>query len=164
MYPIYGSGLRDDKFRLLCLTAPAGPEDPIHVTLTTYPDDDCPEYETTSYAWGGEDGKSAKTRPVYVGDCWDVLLQTANCWSLLKYLRPRRGIRMVWVDAICINQEDDAERGRQVVEMVTIYKRSSRVVVYLGIEIVSNTSAGRNHPRRHSLHKFQRRDFISGQS
>ncbi|KAH9213872.1 heterokaryon incompatibility protein-domain-containing protein, partial [Leptodontidium sp. 2 PMI_412] len=151
--PIYEQQLRDDQFRLLCLTAPESQDEPIHVTLETHLDDDHPEYETLSYAWGGEDDDSSRVRPVYVGKYWDVLLQTKNCWSLLQYLRPRRGIRLVWLDAICINQEDTSERQMQIVKMGTIYKQSSRVVVYLGSEIVSARSSDRQYPKRRGLHE-----------
>ncbi|KAG4443360.1 hypothetical protein IFR05_001149 [Cadophora sp. M221] len=151
--PMYEHRLRGDQFRLLCLTAPENKDEPIHVTLETHLDDDHPEYETLSYAWGGEDGDSSRVRPVYVGKYWDVLMQTKNCWSLLQYLRPRRGIRLVWLDAICINQEDTSERQMQIVKMGTIYKQSWRVVVYLGSEIVSARSFVRQYPKRRGLHE-----------
>jgi hypothetical protein len=31
----------------------------VHLELETYPIDRCPEYETMSYSWGGEDGNSS---------------------------------------------------------------------------------------------------------
>lgn len=63
--------------------------------LETYRHDACPEYETTSYAWSGEDGDSTLSYPIYIGKYWDVPFQTKNCWFMLQYLRPGRGIRIV---------------------------------------------------------------------
>jgi hypothetical protein len=87
------------------------------LTLHTYTQDDCPEYETVSYTWGGEEGDSSLCKPIFLGPYWDVLFQTRNCWDMLKLLRPREGFRMVWVDAICINQRDKEEREDQVAKM-----------------------------------------------
>ena len=38
----------------------------------------------------------------------------------------------IWIDAICINEEDAAEKSVQVPMMSTIYGRANRVVVWLG--------------------------------
>lgn len=69
---------------------------------------------------------------------------------MLHYLRPRSGIRTVWIDALCINQKDVIERETQVAMMKTIYQSSLRVVVYLGEDIVKVDS--RRHRPRHVLH------------
>lgn len=143
-----------DEFRLLCLSATEDANSPVHVTLEVVQQHDCPEYETVSYTWGGEDGDSTPSRPIFVGPYWDILLQSKNCWDMLRYLQPRRGIRMVWVDAICINQNDMEERAQQVAKMGTIYRDSSRVFVYLGSDIVSADTSKRRYPSRHGLHQF----------
>ncbi|KAI1078672.1 hypothetical protein F5B20DRAFT_591239 [Whalleya microplaca] len=108
------------EFRLICLPAAEDRDSLIQLKLETFSFDDCPEYEPTSYAWAGEDGDSNPCCPIYVGEYYDVLLQTKNCHSMLQYLRPHRGDRMVWVDAICINQQDFHEREAQIAQMRTI--------------------------------------------
>jgi hypothetical protein len=45
---------------------------------------------------------------------------------------PETGSKMVWADAICINQEDVIERNHQVQLMKEIYTKASKVVVWLG--------------------------------
>jgi thiamine pyrophosphate-dependent acetolactate synthase large subunit-like protein len=40
--------------------------------------------------------------------------------------------RILWVDAICINQHDNDEKGQQVQSMAKIYAKASRVIVWLG--------------------------------
>jgi hypothetical protein len=134
---VYGSTLDPSEIRLACLSAVPDVDYPLHLTLETFADNHHPEYECTSYSWGGEDGDSLVCRPIYIGEHWDVLLQTKNCLSMLRFLRPCRGIRMVWIDAVCINQRNTEERGAQVAKMRQIYEACSRVVLYLGDDTVT---------------------------
>ncbi|KAH8766195.1 heterokaryon incompatibility protein-domain-containing protein, partial [Diaporthe sp. PMI_573] len=133
---MYRSTLGKDRFRLLYLSGARTIGSPIHGDLVEYQRENCPEYETTSYSWGGEDGDATPCKPTYFGDFWDVLFLTRNCWSLLQYLRPRTGTRAVWVDAICINQNNVEERGAQVFHMPQIYRNCMRVVIYPGDHLV----------------------------
>jgi hypothetical protein len=41
---------------------------------------------------------------------------------------------VIWVDALCINQEDGKEEGIQVHKTKPIYARASRVIVWLGAD------------------------------
>ncbi|KAK3693088.1 heterokaryon incompatibility protein-domain-containing protein [Podospora appendiculata] len=146
--PVYPTRLGSAEFRLVCLSEGGADRSPvIHVDLEVYDDDQCPEYETVSYTWGGEDDDSSLCRPLYVGPYWDVLLQTKNCWDMLRFLRPLRGFRLVWVDAVCINQADTQERNSQVAKMAHIYEKCRRVVAYLGSDIVA-PNLGKYPPRR----------------
>ncbi|KAJ4324670.1 hypothetical protein N0V84_003794 [Fusarium piperis] len=129
---VYPSRLALDEFRLISLTAPISLDDPIHIDLDVYKNERCPEYEATSYTWAGENGDGSFSMPIYVGPWWDVLIQTKNCWSMLRLMRPMKGCRMIWVDAICINQGDVKERDAQVSKMSQIYTSCRSVYLYLG--------------------------------
>ncbi|RSL83279.1 hypothetical protein CEP51_004602 [Fusarium floridanum] len=151
---IYNRRLENNEFRLIYLPAVDDESRPIHASIEAYQVDDCPEYETVSYCWGGENGDTTLCKPVFLGDYWDILLQTQNCWSMLHYLRPRIGVRVVWVDAICINQTDHQERESQVAIMGSIYQRCLRTVVYLGQDVVArhgNNNSNRAYPARRDL-------------
>ncbi|KAK0622769.1 heterokaryon incompatibility [Immersiella caudata] len=50
----------------------------------------------------------------------------------LNNLRLVEGERALWVDAVCINQEDKEECARQVLKMGDIYRRATNVTVWLG--------------------------------
>lgn len=50
----------------------------------------------------------------------------------LKHLRREEGARVLWVDALCINQLDLAERAAQVQLMSNIYEQATGVIVWLG--------------------------------
>lgn len=136
MDKIYGKTLPQGSFRLLCVQAAMEVSEPIHVELETYRHSHRPDYETVSYTWGSEQGDSSPCRPIFIGPYWDVLLQTENCWQMLRYARPTRGIRLLWVDAICINQDNAEERAIQVAMMAQIYSDCERTLVYLGPEVV----------------------------
>lgn len=100
--------------------------------------DNAPRYEALSYTWNSE----APSEPLDVlstGDSGGVqtLLVTPNCARALTILRKRLGRRRVakvglWVDAICINQSDNKEKGLQVAMMAEIYRTAKSVLIWLG--------------------------------
>ncbi|KAK0639716.1 heterokaryon incompatibility protein-domain-containing protein [Cercophora newfieldiana] len=146
--PVYPIRLGSDELRVIILSASDDPTYPLHVDLESHHDGRCPEYETVSYSWGGENGDSSSSHPLFVGPYWDVLLLTKNCFDMLGYLRPWRGARTVWVDSICINQDDVQERETQVAKMARIYSECRQVIVYLGEDIVAPTMPGQYPFRR----------------
>lgn len=96
-------------------------------------------YLALSYTWGA----SSQTKLLLV-DGQELNIRT-NLWSALWHLREamRRSIKCLdtrrfpqymWVDAICINQDDFAERNHQVRLMSQIFGYASEVLVWLGIE------------------------------
>ncbi|KAF4335796.1 het-domain protein [Fusarium beomiforme] len=92
-------------------------------------------YEALSYAWGNSNHR----RPLPCGDgCY--LWAGENLHSALRNLVRRRrqdpslSSNWVWIDAICINQDDDVEKNRQVAMMRSIYRSSVGTVAYLGEE------------------------------
>lgn len=152
--PVYPSELESGSFRLACLPSVESDDVPVHVDLETYPLDNCPAYEAVSYTWGGENADSSHSRPVYVGPYWDVTMQTENCWEMLRFVRPhKRGVRLVWVDAICIHQNNLAERSMQVSEMTRIFSEAMQVIVYLGPDIATRLPPGK-YPHRRKLHEL----------
>ncbi|KAF2965672.1 hypothetical protein GQX73_g7874 [Xylaria multiplex] len=88
-----------------------------------------PDYEALSYVWGSEKD------PVFieVGRRWTLAI-SQNLEIALRYLRSKDKPRVLWVDALCINQADIHERGQQVAIMGDIYRLARRVVVWLGPE------------------------------
>ena len=62
------------------------------------------------------------------------LLISTNLRDVLRRFRHTAEARLLWVDAICINQEDHAERAAQVILMPKIYHSASQVLYWLGEE------------------------------
>jgi len=57
---------------------------------------------------------------------------TKNVYLALRDLRYKEEDRVLWIDALCINQDDDVERGLQVQQMGSIYSMAERVLIWLG--------------------------------
>lgn len=55
-----------------------------------------------------------------------------NLRLALNHLRLESEPRVLWIDAICINQRDIHERNYKVTQMAQIYEQAERVVVWLG--------------------------------
>ncbi|KAK5745934.1 cell separation during budding [Elasticomyces elasticus] len=122
-------------FRLLVLWPSQGKDKPIHCSLAHERLPCKSRYEALSYTWG----TSAETRCIWVDG--RPLEATCNLYLALEALR--KGIReprVLWVDAVCINQNDTHEKGAQVQLMSTIYQQAWQVVIWLGIESKSARS------------------------
>lgn len=84
------------------------------------------KYEALSYTWGETTRNTniqLNGRPVQV---------TANLACALRHLRMPRESRLLWIDALCINQADSSEVNTYVQRMWAIYQNSQNVVVFLG--------------------------------
>ncbi|EHK44868.1 hypothetical protein TRIATDRAFT_220698 [Trichoderma atroviride IMI 206040] len=57
----------------------------------------------------------------------------SNLKNALHHLRDRKQKRKLWIDALCINQQDIEERSHQVQLMAEIYQRCKSVVAYIGM-------------------------------
>ncbi|KAK8187809.1 heterokaryon incompatibility protein-domain-containing protein, partial [Phyllosticta capitalensis] len=124
--PLEGS----NSFRILELLKGEEDETPrckiVHVSM-----DGKPQYEALSYVW------SLGKATIYCGSSNTnaTLKVSVTCLRALKYLRLRDKSRNLWIDAICINQEEDSpaaieEKNQQVKMMHKIYKNASRVLIY----------------------------------
>ena len=86
-----------------------------------------PEYEALSYVWGDQEFPE-----VLHLDEGGTIAVTAHLFQCLVSLRRTDRTRVLWVDAVCINQESLHEKERQVAFMGKIYKNASRAVIWLG--------------------------------
>ncbi|MDE9440026.1 hypothetical protein EWS82_13185, partial [Staphylococcus xylosus] len=57
---------------------------------------------------------------------------TSNCFSALRRLRLADRPRILWIDAVSIDQHNFPERNHQVTLMSQIYSGASEVIIYLG--------------------------------
>ncbi|KAK3997893.1 heterokaryon incompatibility protein-domain-containing protein [Cladorrhinum sp. PSN332] len=99
-----------------------------------------PEYEALSYTWGSpadpetayiredndDDDKSPKN--------YSQLPIGRNLASAIRHLRDPEHKRVLWIDALCIDQSDINERDSQVGRMDSIYRLAKKVVIWLGPE------------------------------
>ncbi|KAI0429111.1 HET-domain-containing protein [Xylaria sp. FL1042] len=109
-----------------------------------------PVYEALSYAWGApeKDGimevivSKTMVKPV-PSDCFLTrkLPITHNLELTLRYIRLRDRPRMMWIDAVCIDQNNGQEQSAQVRRMGEIFSLASGVVAWLGPSFVDSRLA-----------------------
>jgi len=88
--------------------------------------DQCPEYCALSYAWGS----SERSIPIIVQG--QSLLVTPNLLEALVHFRSGGVESWLWIDSICINQANDAEKSVQVQRMRLIYQNAKEMLAWLG--------------------------------
>lgn len=111
-------------------------------------------YNALSYCWG-----SSPERVAIICNGHELSI-TRNLYNALIQIWKITPKQLLWADAICINQEDDVEKGLQVGMMGKIYQTATTVLVWLGEDEDSIASSWRAIQRRafHSDWK-ERRDF-----
>ncbi|KAF5227582.1 hypothetical protein FANTH_14731 [Fusarium anthophilum] len=118
------------EIRLLTLLPPREEDENIHCTLShavLNTSAGNPEYEALSYVWG----EPNFSEPIILND--HTFFITPSLKYILSCLRQRQDDkpRVIWVDAICINQSDVEERGHQVALMREIYSNCQRDIAWL---------------------------------
>ncbi|KAK2031001.1 HET-domain-containing protein [Colletotrichum zoysiae] len=83
-------------------------------------------YQALSYTWG------SPGTMVEMAVNGQKMLVRKNLEQALRTIRQSRAPTAIWVDAICIDQSNTAERNRQVPRMFGIYDRAFQVVCYVG--------------------------------
>ena len=122
----YPARLSKDHIRLVTID-PGQYDDPISCGLNAVSLQSALVFNALSYCWdpcpcletikvNGEDGFSID----------EHLLQA------LRRLRLASTNRCVWIDALCINQADEAEKSQQVAIMRNIYSKSQQTLIWLG--------------------------------
>ncbi|CAN9440869.1 unnamed protein product [Alternaria alternata] len=101
--------------------------DPLQGGFTIISIDGEDKYDALSYMWGDA---SPVDHIVVDGAAIPIAWNLARA---LEYLRDQQGseVRRIWIDAICINQEDGEERGHQVAMMRSIYSKADCVRVWI---------------------------------
>lgn len=88
--------------------------------------DDEPLYTALSYVWGTDKPSTA----VLING--KLVLVRKNLAAALRHLRQIDCSLNIWIDAICINQDDKEEKSHQVEMMAKIYKSCVEVLAWLG--------------------------------
>ena len=119
--------LKDGQVRLITLL-PGDEATDIKCRMRTAALSDNPLYEALSYQWcvdWRDDKILLHGRKFHV---------RYNLLAALRHLRHPVNPRVLWIDAICINQSDLVEKKGQIEQMGQVYSQASRVVVWLGGE------------------------------
>ena len=157
MSKIYSPLPTQRSIRLLTIL-PGELGDTIQSTLEVVELDKASRYEALSYVWGQSDppaeivcnGERMQVTPNLGAGLQRLRYPKSNISVRRRYsendlsihhktpdqsgpIQPERtGPRRIWVDAICINQQDLRERSQQVSIMRDIYRLAADVVIWLG--------------------------------
>ncbi|KAH8661095.1 heterokaryon incompatibility protein-domain-containing protein, partial [Ilyonectria robusta] len=106
---------------------PGNETDPVHLSLVTTALDATPDFEFISYCWGNAQDQRQVT-------CNSTTLSiTSSLFTGLVHFRHSDQPRVLWADAVRINQADAAEKSDQALLMPDIYSQAMCVLVWLGI-------------------------------
>jgi hypothetical protein len=122
------SNLKDtDEIRLLYLE-PKTSGEIINCALKNARLSNLPKCEALSYMWGPKDVRTEQSISIDNSNFY----VRENLWLALQHLRLETEIRVLWIDAICINQHETQERNHQVSQMGIIFKEAAMVIIWLG--------------------------------
>ncbi|KAF2110440.1 heterokaryon incompatibility protein-domain-containing protein [Lophiotrema nucula] len=98
----------------------------VELLLNCFPFDDCPDYHALSYVWGDPTAKV----PISVnGKAFAV---TENLMLILSHLRRKSFEGWIWIDAICIDQNNMSEKSSVVQQIPSIYEHAKLTLAWLG--------------------------------
>lgn len=117
--------IASDSIRILEIS-PGVSESPIDCNLQQVKLSDQPFYNALSYHWGNE------RATVEIRCSGMTLVITKTLHDAIVRIRHPKETRVLWADAICINQENVEERNGQVQLMSQIYKQAAKVLIWVG--------------------------------
>ena len=120
--------LRRGQIRALVLH-PGRRDEPLTGHLGCAPLAAGPNFEALSYVWG----EGTKNKTIEIRGLGAVPL-TDNLFAALQALRHEEMGRLLWIDALCIDQQNNEEKSWQVLFMKDIYAKATRVQIWLGEE------------------------------
>ena len=126
--PLYFPLVEAQIIRLVEL-APGARDAPVVIRLFIAELEHHPEYDAISYVWGNPED----TLPILCnGRSFDITVNLNAAFVRVRYGdRPR----ILWADAVCINQMNLAERSHHVSFMGKIYRNARTVLVCLGQDL-----------------------------
>lgn len=123
---IWRSRLNSSQIRLVRIDPADDAADLVNCGLETFALESITDkFDAISYTWGGEQ------RDAYISCDGCPLAVTKSCRDALWAYRSV-GRHVVWIDQLCVNQEDLEERSTQVLLMGQIYSRAEQVYIWLG--------------------------------
>jgi hypothetical protein len=122
-----------NSIRLLRI-APPQTDERIHVTMIHA--DMRVEYSCLSYMWG----TGSEDHDIVINGC--ALRVRENLFRFLCVASHRFPDQLLWIDALCINQADNSEKGHQVERMGEIYHEAQETLIWLGEGPLENVFDG----------------------
>ena len=116
------------SIRLLELVRDSQKSATVSADLIDFELSSAPAFEAMSYRWGDP----ARTHHIRIGHTLPRCLQiTKSAHDALRAITPLRGIKYVWIDSVCINQDAASEKQQQLPMMGEIYEEASLVTAHI---------------------------------
>jgi hypothetical protein len=119
--PLFGK-----EIRLLTLLPSRDNENPVRALLTHKSITNAGNFRALSYVWGSGVQSCIVETPA------GFLRVTPSLHSALRHLRPKSNPITLWVDAVCINQDDTGEKASQIKLLPHVYQHAVSTLVFLG--------------------------------
>ncbi|KAF2831509.1 HET-domain-containing protein, partial [Ophiobolus disseminans] len=87
------------------------------------------KYTCLSYVWGTENDHGGPFDILVDGERFAVRY---NLYTFLEVARIKYFKKLLWIDALCIDQANVKERNKQVQQMGDIYSKAEMVIAWLG--------------------------------
>ncbi|KAL3422517.1 hypothetical protein PVAG01_06673 [Phlyctema vagabunda] len=139
------SSSKTKSYNYIALSYYWGEGDAIHeITVTSYRTRSKPLQELDSEKFLLEDVISRlRQHQPFSKSGTGTLHVRSNLYAALQNLRDRKKLKTVWIDALCIGQDQHHERSSQVKKMHELYKQAKKVCIWLG----DGTSIDAPHPQ-----------------
>lgn len=138
VYDQLGLGEKRRTIRLLRIEHRNDDTSPIICGLEVAQLEDSPKFSALSYTWGpslSQEPSYAPKRPCVIQCNGANFPVTENLSDFLRqWSQDPLHQKRLWIDAICIDQQNEDERSRQVHFMAEIYRSAENVLVWLGNE------------------------------
>jgi hypothetical protein len=123
----------NEYIRLLKLNSSAGEANILGDLIHTRLEDTCQGYEALSYVWGSTESSNLTKAGIKTNGSSPAMKVTENLHRILRELRPHPGKspRYLWIDQVCINQNDETEKFAQIMIMDQIYNVAQRTLIWL---------------------------------
>jgi hypothetical protein len=115
-----------DDIRVLRLNPSLDLASPINCNLEHISMTQAASYEALSYCWEGNETPNC----IWLNQCPFPVTKSLHS-ALLALCKPTEP-RILWVDAVCLNQKDSNEKSREIWRMLDIYTNATSVVIWLG--------------------------------
>ena len=136
--PLYKySKLQNDQIRIATLLpsghGPLQDDSVIELKLNVHQLSKLPRYRTLSYCWGdGPADRKCQCKSTVSSGTSYVWISRNLEQALVQIRSPEQEV-LLWVDQLCIDQQNEEEKGLQVRLMQHVYTKASEVLVWLGL-------------------------------
>lgn len=133
---IYASPLGSETIRLVRFTnqGPVRRAEKPSLEISTHALVESLDYHALSYTWGPPEGtqhyKNSDRQSIFIGG--EKFYVFPNLYDVLVQMRESRVAEYYWIDAICIDQKNEAEKAVQVSMMDRIYVTATQVDIWVG--------------------------------